>query len=167
MKSALANNDDEDSGSCGTRRNAHTKTVGGRRPVSGDRRFRRIKLEYLLHYARLNISPQQALSLRAKCPDANEQEFSLAEPRCTIPLDMVDDVVVSINCRIGIIETGQPLLTANDAIASGKHKLVKALSDEQKALVARLVALRQDLQREHSALSMRELTQTGKRVAAP
>lgn len=91
----------------------------------------------------------------------------MAEPRCSIPLDMVDDVVVSINCRIGIIETGQPLLTANDAISSGKHKLVKALSDEQKALVARLVALRRDLQREEAALSMREAGHAGKRGAAP
>ncbi|MBK3780144.1 hypothetical protein G3A43_07725 [Paraburkholderia aspalathi] len=52
-----------------------------------------------------------------------------------------DDLVRGLQIRINIIETGDPVLRANDAINMGKPKLVKALSADQRALVARTEAL--------------------------
>lgn len=52
-----------------------------------------------------------------------------------------EDLVLGLQIRLAVIETGDPVLRANDAINMGKHKLVKALSPEQRALVARHEAL--------------------------
>ena len=52
-----------------------------------------------------------------------------------------DDLVRGLQIRIAVIETGDPVLRANDAINMGQHKKVRALSDEQRALVARHEAL--------------------------
>lgn len=52
-----------------------------------------------------------------------------------------DDLVRGLQIRLNIIETGDPALRANDAINMGKPKLVKALSADQRALVARTEAL--------------------------
>jgi hypothetical protein len=52
-----------------------------------------------------------------------------------------DDLTLALQIRICVIETGDPALLANDAINMGKPKLVKALSGEQRALVARTETL--------------------------
>jgi hypothetical protein len=52
-----------------------------------------------------------------------------------------EDVIVGLQMRICVIETGNPSLRANDAIESGQPKLVRALSDEQKATVGRFEEL--------------------------
>ncbi|MBC8740403.1 hypothetical protein F6X40_27480 [Paraburkholderia sp. UCT31] len=48
-----------------------------------------------------------------------------------------EDLIIGLQMRIAVIETGDPVLRANDAINSGKHKMVKALSQEQRTLIAR------------------------------
>jgi hypothetical protein len=57
-----------------------------------------------------------------------------------------EDLVRGLQMRICIIETGDAVLRANDAINMGQHKRVKALSDEQRALVVRLEGLVDRLQ---------------------
>lgn len=52
-----------------------------------------------------------------------------------------DDVIHGLQMRICVIETGTHTLRANDAVACGQPKLVRALSDEQKQLVVRLEEL--------------------------
>jgi len=44
-------------------------------------------------------------------------------------------IYISICCRIGIIETGEAMLTAQDAINSGQQKLIKPLSRSQRDLL--------------------------------
>ncbi|MEX3983738.1 hypothetical protein AB4Y45_32670 [Paraburkholderia sp. EG287A] len=57
-----------------------------------------------------------------------------------------DDIVLGLQIRMAVIETGDPVLRANDAINMGQHKKVRALSDDQRALVARYEALVAKLQ---------------------
>lgn len=57
-----------------------------------------------------------------------------------------EDLVRGLLIRICLIETGDPVMRANDAINSGQHKLVRALSDDQRALIARHEALVMKLQ---------------------
>lgn len=52
-----------------------------------------------------------------------------------------EDLVYGLQMRICNIETGTTTLRANDAINSGQHKLVRALSESQRALIARHEAL--------------------------
>jgi hypothetical protein len=48
-----------------------------------------------------------------------------------------EDLVFGLQMRIAVVETGDPTLRANDAIAMGEHKKVRALSESQRALIAR------------------------------
>lgn len=57
-----------------------------------------------------------------------------------------EDLVRGLLIRICIIETGDPVMRANDAINCGEHKKVRALSDDQRALIARHEALVKKLQ---------------------
>ncbi len=52
-----------------------------------------------------------------------------------------DDLVRGLQMRICVIETGSPILRAQDAVASGQPQLVRALSTEQMAVVLRHEAL--------------------------
>lgn len=56
-----------------------------------------------------------------------------------------EDLVRGLQMRICVIETGDPVLRANDAVQMGRHRLVRALTSEQRALVARLESLVQRL----------------------
>jgi hypothetical protein len=58
-----------------------------------------------------------------------------------------EDLVRGLQMRICMIETGDAVLRANDAINMGQPKLVKALSGEQRELVARLEGLVDRLQK--------------------
>lgn len=49
-----------------------------------------------------------------------------------------EDVYIAISCRLGIIETGEPMLRATDAQRSGQPHKIKALSREQRDLINRL-----------------------------
>jgi len=55
-------------------------------------------------------------------------------------------LVRGLQIRICVIETGDPVLRANDAIAMGQPKMVKALSADQRALIAEHEALVAKLQ---------------------
>lgn len=48
-----------------------------------------------------------------------------------------EDIIFGLQMRIALVETGDPTLRASDAIAMGEHKKVRALSDAQRALIAR------------------------------
>lgn len=52
-----------------------------------------------------------------------------------------EDLVYGLQMRICVIETGTPTLRAADAVNMGQHKIVKALSADQRALIARHEAL--------------------------
>ncbi|KWU26428.1 hypothetical protein AS149_25920 [Burkholderia cenocepacia] len=52
-----------------------------------------------------------------------------------------DEIILALQMRIAYIETGDPALRANDAIGMGKPQMVRALSDAQRALIARTEAL--------------------------
>ncbi|CAB5514602.1 hypothetical protein ACOTHJ_12955 [Achromobacter xylosoxidans] len=52
-----------------------------------------------------------------------------------------DLLVLALQVRICHIETGTSSLRANDAIAQGNHKLVKALEPSQRAVIADSEAL--------------------------
>lgn len=46
----------------------------------------------------------------------------------------IENIVISLNCRIGIIETGEPMIRACDVYKDSKYK-IKALSLEQMQLI--------------------------------
>ena len=52
-----------------------------------------------------------------------------------------EDLARGMLIRICIVETGDPVMRANDAINCGEHKKVRALSEDQRALIARHEAL--------------------------
>lgn len=52
-----------------------------------------------------------------------------------------EDLVRGLQIRMAYIETGDPVLRANDAINMGKPQMVKALSPDQRALLTRHEAL--------------------------
>jgi len=52
-----------------------------------------------------------------------------------------EDLVRGLQIRMAYIETGDPVLRANDAINMGKPQMVKALSADQRALLTRHEAL--------------------------
>ena len=52
--------------------------------------------------------------------------------------DFAHEVATSLYCRIGIIETGKPMLTANDAIERHHPEWIKPLNDEQKELILKM-----------------------------
>lgn len=58
----------------------------------------------------------------------------------TIEIDdsISHEVALSIYTRIGIIETGRPMITANDAIEQKHPEWIKKLNDEQKELIVKL-----------------------------
>lgn len=53
----------------------------------------------------------------------------------------MEDIATSLLMRRNYIETGTVTLSANDAVASKQHKLIKALEPAQKETVARLERL--------------------------
>lgn len=55
------------------------------------------------------------------------------------------DLVQALQMRLCVIETGNHILRANDAIQCGKPQLVKALDQSQRQLIARHEALIQRL----------------------
>lgn len=57
----------------------------------------------------------------------------------------VDDVVAALQMRANWVETGNVVLSRNDAIASGQHKLIRPLADDQLELVRRLRDLAAEL----------------------
>lgn len=52
-----------------------------------------------------------------------------------------EDLIRGLQMRVCLIETGDPVLRADDARDMGKPKLVRTLSVDQQATVARLEAL--------------------------
>lgn len=52
--------------------------------------------------------------------------------------DFAREVAISLYCRTGLIETGHPTLTANDAIKQGHREWIKPLNDEQKELIIKM-----------------------------
>ena len=53
----------------------------------------------------------------------------------------MEDIATALLMRRNYIETGTVTMSANDAVASKQHKLIKALEPCQKATIARLEAL--------------------------
>ena len=49
-----------------------------------------------------------------------------------------EELYLSISCRLGLIETGEPALRAIDAVNSGQRHRLKSLSLEQMKLVIML-----------------------------
>lgn len=47
-------------------------------------------------------------------------------------------IAIALNMRANFIETGNPIMSRNDAIRSSKPELVKALEPEQEKLVVQL-----------------------------
>ena len=52
--------------------------------------------------------------------------------------DFAREVAISLYCRTGLIETGHPMLTANDAMEQGHPEWIKPLNDEQKELIIKM-----------------------------
>jgi hypothetical protein len=53
----------------------------------------------------------------------------------------VEDVIMALIMRINYIQTGNIALSANDAVACKKHKIIKALDPPQKEAISRMEKL--------------------------
>lgn len=53
----------------------------------------------------------------------------------------IDDIISALRMRCNYIETGTVVLSAADALASGRQKLVKGLEPSQIQLITRIHAL--------------------------
>ncbi len=49
-----------------------------------------------------------------------------------------EELYYSISCRLGIIETGTPMMRAKDAVNCGEQRKIKALTSEQMKLISDL-----------------------------
>mgnify|MGYP003421435712 CR=1 FL=1 len=71
----------------------------------------------------------------------------------------MEDIVTALYMRRNFIETGTVTMSANDAVASKQHKIIKGLEPAQKATIARLEALAEKFLRASIQLSMQESQQ--------
>lgn len=71
----------------------------------------------------------------------------------------MEDIATALLMRRNYIETGTVTMSANDAVASKQHKLIKALEPAQKATIARLEALAEKFLRAASKKSMESIRQ--------
>lgn len=56
----------------------------------------------------------------------------------SLSVEELKDILISLNMRINYIQTGNVVLSADDAVNSGKKHLVKALSEDQMRLILRM-----------------------------
>ncbi len=56
-------------------------------------------------------------------------------------VEELDDIYTALWMRRNFIETGNPALSANDAIASKQHKIIRDLEPTQKKTIARIEGL--------------------------
>ena len=55
--------------------------------------------------------------------------------------DFAREIAIALYCRIGIMETGRPMITANDAIEQRHPEWIKHLDDNQKELITKMSKL--------------------------
>lgn len=68
--------------------------------------------------------------------------------KATYSIQESEDLCLALGMRICFIETGTPVLRANDAIAQGNLSLIKPLTSDQQKLIVRLDELRKKVMQE-------------------